>query len=336
MIKRDPRRKSPVFVAWSFMRRAESMRPVFEYRHVVMDYQLPRRWLRPAEYVLKCLATVGLILRDRPSEIWVQLAPTPLLYAGALGSRLLGGRPLIADCHNSMLELPWIEHPFAKRILASCAAIIVHNEQVRAQAVAIGLPADRICVIEERPALQIGWGGGSVDVGGAPTIVLPASFNADEPIGEVVDAARMLPDVSFVITGDFRRARGRHDLSDVPANVRLTGYLQKDAFDEVLRSADVLLGLTDRPDVQLSSAGEGIGAGCPMVLSDTPTLRDLYATGTVFIRENKAGAIATGVATALAERSRLRTELRKLADERMRRWSAQAESLQSLLASHGS
>jgi hypothetical protein len=97
-------------------------------------------------------------------------------------------------------------------------------------------------------------------------------------------------------------------------------------------TTDAVLALTKLTDAQLSSAGEAVGAGQPMVLSDTPVTRDLYPKGGVFVDTYSPASIVAGCRTVIRDASRLTEEVLLLRDERYARWWAQAESIKELIA----
>ena len=135
-----------------------------------------------------------------------------------------------------------------------------------------------------------------------------------------------------MLAGDANRAAGRHDIARLPENVVLPGYLTGADLDSAIASADAILALTKLDDAQLSSAGEAIGAGRPMVLSDTPVTRDLYYQGGVFVDTYSPASILKGCRAAIEGGARLAAESLALRDERYARWRSQAESIHEVLA----
>ena len=108
--------------------------------------------------------------------------------------------------------------------------------------------------------------------------------------------------------------------------MRLSGWLEAPEYQRLLRDVDLLVGLTTEEHVQLSGANEAVGNGCPMVLSDTRTLRELFPRGTVHVPNTRTG-LADGLRRALEDIERLRVEVAELRVERLARWTAQAEDV---------
>ena len=328
-----------VFVVWrAYQGRVDAMQRVFGYDAFYYGRSFPRRW-RPAEYLLKFFATLKLFARRRPSVVWLQLPPTPLMYLGALYKALARDATLVADCHNSLFTRPWIRTPGLWRVLNRVVDIaLVHNEYVRARALTLGLDDERCLVLETRPATPASAGdvGSADDAGGIqrPWVLFPAGFDADEPIAAFFAAARRVPDVTFVVTGDVRRAREAYGRDAIPENVVLTGWVDVARYKSFVRGADLVLGLTLVEGIQLSVANEGIGYGKALVLSDTELLRALLPKGAVYVKPDPDD-IASGVRTALARRSQLEIEAKELRAERVERWTKQAAVVEERLRMRG-
>jgi glycosyltransferase involved in cell wall biosynthesis len=111
-------------------------------------------------------------------------------------------------------------------------------------------------------------------------VVVPASFDPDEPVEAVLDAAVRHPDVEVVITG--RDAAGWVDPAAVPANVVLTGYLARSGYEALLAGAAVVCSLTTLDDCMQQAGYEAMAWGRPLVTSDTDVLRDYFGAAAVY------------------------------------------------------
>jgi hypothetical protein len=322
-----------LFIAWvAYQRRSVSMQPHFGYELEFLTFAFKNRWLRPLEYLFKAWQTWALFFRSRPQVIWVQLPPTPILHLAYL-YKILFDRSvqLIADCHNATFRSPWITLPGVRSLLNHCDMLIVHNTWVEEQAKSLNLDASRLFVLEDPPATVQCPDDRDQTAYSRPWFVFPCSFNRDEPIEMVLQAARLLPNMTFVLTGNPSRARGIHDLSNIPANVKLTGFLPEGEFDRLLCSADAILGLTQLEGIQLSVANEALGIGQPMILSDTQTLKTLFYKGAVYVNSSSPEAIATGCQTVLTEKQALIQQVYELRQERTQGWLNKSEEIIDIL-----
>jgi glycosyltransferase involved in cell wall biosynthesis len=322
-----------LFIAWvPFQRRQISMAPLLGFEPVFLPIRQTARILRPAQYLANGLKTLSLLKSRRPSVIWVQLPQVPLLTIALLYKRWFDpGVRIIADCHNRILNPPWSKWPRLTAQLNACDVVVVHNSAVIPKVSALGVRHDLLRLLEDPPAIIRGKVTSALSFP-HPWMLFLASFNPDEPVQELFEAARQAPDIHFVLAGDANRASGRHKILEYPENVILPGYLSGADLDSAICSADAILALTKLEDAQLSSAGEAIGAGRPMVLSDTPVIRDLYYKGGVFVDTYSPASIVMGCRTAIEDGGRLAAESVALRDERLTRWRTQAESVNEVLA----
>ena len=95
-----------------------------------------------------------------------------------------------------------------------------------------------------------------------------------------------------------------------------------------------MLGLTIYDGIQLSVASEALGAGKPMVLSDTTTLKKLFYQGSVFVDSSSAQSIAKGCLQALDQRYTLAEEVRELSMIRAVQWQRDARVILSEIQQH--
>lgn len=326
-----------LFIAWvPFQRRSVSMQEHFGYDLEFISLSLKKRFLRPFEYVVKAVKTLGLLVTQRPEVLWLQLPPTVLLYLGYVYRALLKrDAVIIADCHNATFRKPWIVLPGVVSLLNRCALVLVHSEQVEQQAKALGISPALVYLLEDPPgAIALSKAAPAEDTQLSytyPWVLCPCSFNRDEPIEELIAAARLVPKVTFVITGKPSRAKGIHDLSDLPSNVVLSGFLALEEFDRLLVNTDVILGLTKLDGIQLSAAVEAVSVGTPMVLSDTVLLKKLFYKGAVYVDSNRPESLAEGVRQAIADRETLSQDVADLKKERQLSWLNQTSKVNSLL-----
>lgn len=317
-----------VHVAWaSFQRRQVSMAPLcgFEVAFMPLDKSLSR-WRKAWAYLRLGVQTWRKLRAERPQTVWVQLPQVPLLWV-ALAYRAMSGSRVrvVADCHNMQLRPPWATLPLARWALRRADAVLVHNVDMERKAALLGWRMSRVVVMEDVPPV----GMDTAPKGLArqqlpaprPWVVFPGSFAADEPITELLQAARLAPGLSFIITGRTQNAaRHGHDLSALPANVWTPGFLPVEVFDDLLREADCVLALTREEGIQLSVCNEALGFGKSLVVSDTALLRRLFADAAVMVDSREPAAIVAGCRQALAEQDQRGPLSRELAARRLTSW----------------
>lgn len=273
-----------------------------------------------ARWVEQALRTLGLLRRVRPSMLFVQ-NPSLALTTLAVMVRRLFGYYLVVDAHNEGVR-PFIRSGrivqwLTRRLLRGADATIVTNAALAKHVAAAG---GRPLVLPDslpEPDLPARI---TPDVD-APDVAVISSFMSDEPIGEIVAAARMLPDLRFAFTGDAARFRRRG--VELPPNVRLTGYLAERAFWKLLSQSPLICDLTLKPDCLVCGAYEALALAKPMVLSDNPATRELFGPAAV-LTNNRPENIATAVRTALVERVDLECRAQALRHGYVAPWDGQA------------
>lgn len=315
-----------LFIAWvPFQRRSISMKSYFGYDLEFLSLSFKNRILRPLEYIIKTWKTLHLFLQLQPKTIWVQLPPTPILHLACFYKTFFKHQlRIIADCHNSTFRPPWIKFPGTITLLNLCDLILIHNDSVKDQAIANGVNSEHLYVLEDPPVLIEDTTAQNQELFYHPWILCPCSFNNDEPIQAIFDAARLAPEITFVLTGKVSRAKGIHDLSNIPLNIKLLGFLPTIEFDRLLYDTDIVLGLTKLDGIQLSVANEAVGFGKPMVLANTQVLHKLFYKGAIYVDAIDPHSIAQGCREALLKKSQLAIEVKELSLERQQRWLSQA------------
>lgn len=322
-----------LFIAWiKFQRRAVSMQPYFQYKLKFFDNLFHDRKLKIIDYLYNSFRTLLYLIKAKPSIIWIQLPPTPLLYVALIYRFFFRNTKIVADCHNGLFSNKWIPYLKGGKYLNKVDIIIVHNNVIKDIALKAGLLASKVNVLETKPADQVPDFSSDFDLGiVGPWVLMPCAFADDEPISVVFEAAKLIPDNKIVISGNTKRAEGRHDLSNPPDNVILTGYLSTKDYEALILKSSAILGLTTEKHIQLSVANEATGFEKPMILSNTALLKELFNKGAVFVDTMDSSSIAYGITSAISSLSELEDGVKQLKIERNIRWSSQADIIKRKL-----
>jgi hypothetical protein len=303
-----------IFLAWeryhartSLLGRALGAQPRFVHR--LGRVRGPRLLLK---YLLQTIDTVAILLRERPAAVLVQTPPVFGAVLATLYAAVFPRTRVILDLHSgSFLSDKWTwALPLQRWCSRRAQMNIVHMHSLL--------------------SLMESWGAAAMDLGyvfeaGAPgteppgplapgtRIVVPCSFNTDEPVALVLEAARRLPDVTFYLTGNAERmpAALRRDR---PANVALTGYLAVPAYLGLLQAADAVLALTTQDQTFQTGGAEAVWLSRPLILSDWPELRQVFTRGTVFVPHTADGLIA-GVRAVQTHQADLIADMKVLKGE---------------------
>jgi glycosyltransferase involved in cell wall biosynthesis len=279
---------------------------------------LPQFGSRPStvlfKYIGQWIRTAHVLRDERPDVVFVM---TPPLFAAlpAFWYAWRRGKHVVLDAHSAAFLHPrWRRFQWLQRALCRRAATtLVHNahlaEVVRRMDAHATLVSDVPVVYESiepfaRPA--------------AFTVGVVCSFNPDEPVAQIVDAARRLPEVRFFITGNPKYVPAEL-ATGLPANVALTGFLSVPAYGGLLAAVDVVMSLTTRDHTMLRAAYEAIYQGTPVIVSDWPLLREAFDEGAAHV-DNTAAGIADAIRRVRKDCAAFREGARRLRERKLHRW----------------
>ncbi len=286
------------------------------------------RWRpHPAiRYILCTLDTVWYVARRRPRSIVVTNPPVVAGLVALACGRLIGS-PVVLDSHPGAFG--------AQGDTVSARLQGVHRWLVR--------HVDGCIVASEPWVDQVReWGGAAVEVHEAPGLDAPARATTvtdqlhifcvgrlapDEPFEEMIEAAHLVPDVVFLVTGDVQRVPTLPDRA--PSNVTFTGFLPKDEYESALLEADVIMTLTTEPSSVMRAAYEAVYPRRPLIVTDWPIGLNLFPYA-VHVH-NDAGSIAEGVRRARDEFGELARQADAARDVQLTRWSTQIPQLRRML-----
>lgn len=326
--KQDLRERNRLWVTWERHRRSTELADVLGVPIKTLVSDLPY----PLRIMLLGIKTTLLLIRKRPRLLFVQ-NPSLMLAALACVLKPLCGYRLVVDRHSNFVIRTLDPNRLVRKIFDSISHFtvrhadltIVTNAPLRDLAAGWG---GRGFVLEDKlPDLGPGEDAG---LGRGAHVVFICTFSTDEPVAEVVAAARMLPPgITVHITGDSRRADP--DLvAAAPANVRFTGFLPEARYVGLLRGCDLVMALTTRPHTMLCGAYEAVSAGKPMVISDHKAMTGYFHRG-AFSTDNSPADMASSITAALDHAHGLTVAVGKLRSMLENEWKNRFEDLQAEL-----
>lgn len=291
-----------------------------------------RRWVL-LRYLASCLLTLAGLLRHRPRSVAVTNPPVvPGLVVAAYGA--LTRTPYLLDSHTSSFGVKG--NAMARRSLGvhrwlarRSAAVMVTTRSWVEEVERWG--ARGIVVHEAPPAWTVAQRPPAHD---RPRVLFVGIFSEDEPVEEVVAAARELPDVDVAITGPLDRCPPELRAS-APTTVSFVGFLGPEDYRRQLEESDVVLALTTEPTSVMRAAYEGVYARRAVVVSDWPNLREVFPLARH--AANRGPDLAAAVRAALAEDPAQRSERAGRARElQLERWQQQVTAMRTALGLDGS
>jgi glycosyltransferase involved in cell wall biosynthesis len=322
--------KGGVFVAWKSECHRSSMTSRFFNltTYFISHFSARALAVKALAYVTQSMETVWVLFRDRPNVVFVLNSPPFLLLSMAVYCVTMCV-PFVLDCHTGQyVDRKWAWFlPFYKWFTRRALFNLNHN------------PRDQ--------KLVESWGGKSfmiAEIPGEvkleekarrlprPNAVFVCSFSGDEPLEELFEAARKLPDVRIYVTGDYRKAR-EAVFSDIPGNIELTGFLDRQEYLRLIAAADVVVSLVVRTNSMQMAATEAIALGVPIVATDSAVIRESFGGGGEFT-DNSPGDIAARIRKVLKDREVYHAGMLEVRGERRRVKKALAKEIEAFWTSY--
>jgi glycosyltransferase involved in cell wall biosynthesis len=279
--------------------------------HLIHYFQFKRPAYAPLKYILQSVSTWRCLWRDEPELVLVASPPVFAIIAVWLYCQLFQARYVI-DAHTGVFDdkrWTWVL-PLSRFLSRKALATIVTNRYLQQQVETWGAKALVIGDVPvEFPATPF------EDLGSGSHVAVINTFSQDEPLDEILKAAKKLPEIEFHITGNLSHSR-RELTESPPSNVRFTGWLSETDYAALLRTVDVVMCLTTHDHTMQRGAYEAMALGKPLITSDWCLLRETFNDGTIHVN-NSADDIGRAITVAIENRSELSIGMGRLAGKRL-------------------
>ena len=261
------------------------------------------------KYILASFKTLIVLHKESPEIIFVQNPPIFVVLVVWFYC-ILSGAHYVVDTHSATFtSRRWIAFLWLYRFLAKRALTnILHNEPLSQIVTNWDAPA---IVLEDAPQLYTDR---KYPFAEGINVVLVCRYSNDEPIYEVIEAARRLRNVNFYITGSIKNAPKEIKII-VSKNVILTDYLAREDYVALLMGCDIVVSLTTNDNTMQCGAHEALELGRPIITSNWPVLKEYFSKGTIHI-DNTASSLVTAIKNMRAEHNHYLNEIRILREER--------------------
>ena len=318
-----------MFVTWERHRRTRGLAAHFGLSLHEVEGQGPRF----RRYWRQLAGTYGKLRSGAGTLIFVQ-NPSIVLTVFVLCWRALARKQcvVVMDAHNEAVVpeiFPWkVVRLVAAWAIRKADFTIVTNDSLAQKVHALGgrplvLP-DSLPDVAPAPVRALG---------AAPVLrlLVIATYASDEPIAEILEAARQLVGCAeFQFTGNFRKLDPAV-VAAVSPNVTFLGFVTDEDYWDRMRAVDAVVDLTLLDDCLVCGAYEAVALGRPLVLSDTRALRDYFRQGAVYCSKEPA-AIVSAVRQLQADYARLSEEVARLRPLLQAEWGGQAAAVVTELA----
>lgn len=326
-------KKKSVWITWERQRRSVELAKAFGARYHELLRSSDDIPLAPIRYFFLSLKTILIIFRERPEIIFAQ-NPSIILASLLCKLKKVGKYKLVIDRHSNFKldnledrQLKWRFFHYLSRYSVGIADLTIVTNEYLCRLVNSWhgqgyILQDKLPELKDEKFIKLD---------GEKNIVFISTFSADEPIEEVINAARKL-DNSWVvyITGNYKGYKRTKDTEKLPNNLILTGFLPEKEYQSLLSSADLLVVLTMQAHTLNCGAYEGIALGKPLVLSDTEEIRSYFCKGVIYSKPF-AESIEKAIRGGIENRKVLTDEVTRLRKELTTDWNQRFESLTELI-----
>ena len=259
----------------------EIFQPVSNGQHSRLSLPMPGDPMQ--RLVIPNLIRIQKGLKALKPQIIVAITPGPFGLLGLIMAKLIGTR-FISAFHTDFEQLARIYfNPLsrtfangylrtANRILCkSSQAVLVNNSKLKEDVIALGATEVEVMGTPLQPAfLQ------------KPVAPPPASVNricfagrlaAEKNVDKIIQAARKLPSLEFIIGGDGPLRKSLQESAKDLQNVHFTGWLNREQLIEILDTSSLLL-LPSKLETFGSVALEAMARGRPALVSANAGIHD--------------------------------------------------------------
>lgn len=320
----EPQQRPITYISWAqFCSRSDSTAVrLGGVSHMVYSPEFGSRYLTIIfKYLSQSWKTLRILWKERPAAVFVMTPPVVACFSVFLYALLTRSRYVI-DAHTGAFVDPrWTPFLFLHAFFSRHAATtIVTNDHLAGIVRGWGAKATIVTdvpVIFAEPA----------DPGLAPgeNMVLVSTFTPDEPIENFLRAAAEIPDVTFHVTGNSKKASPElHALR--PSNVRFTGFLPDGEYVGLLQGCDAVIALTSENFTMQRGAYEAIYLGQPVVVTGFDVLRKSFHMGALYT-DNSVEDLVEAIQRMRVDRERLQADAEILREKKIAQWQEREREL---------
>lgn len=309
-----------VWITWEDHRRSKELANAFSASYVLLECNRNRL----IRYVVLTFKTIAFLLKNKPSVVFCQ-NPSIVLASLLCVLKSLFNYQLIVDRHsNFKFHTLQSKHPIwvlfhvlSNYSLRAANITIITNQYLKEFVESKGGVA---CVLPDKlPEMNFAR---EHHIKDGFNITFISTFSDDEPIFEVVEAAKLLGEgFNVFITGGYRKYKKINELNELkPVNAILTGFLPEEKYQEQLASSDLIIIITTFEYTLTCGAYEAVTLEKPMLLGTTKTIRDYFNKGALYTALTPE-ELAENIRKALDERDRLELEVKQLKLELLGDWN---------------
>lgn len=278
-----------VWFSWEDHRRSRELSREFNVKYLPITCDMARVFRYPYLSIL----TIYYLLRNKPSLVFCQNPSIVLSFLLVMLKSIFGYR-LVVDRHSNFKfeyknssNIKWkIFNWLSAFTIKRADFTIVTNDYLKSFCESLG---GRGLVLEDKlPCMDL------VDESVCPEslamkekyfdVMVVSTFDSDEPIGEIVDAAKRLPShIRVFFTGKYGQTFSEDERLELKEfGIFLLGFVDECSYQNLMYHSDLVLVLTKKEYILNCGAYEALSLLKPMVLSNTETIKNYFSSGCLY------------------------------------------------------
>lgn len=316
-----------VFITWAEQdSRAKSLAYHLEAKnYFIHSLNINTKFFAPLKYIINTFVTLNLLNKEDPDVIFVVNPPVFAVLIIWIYC-IFYNCTYIVDTHSvAFTAKRWSIFLWLYRFLSKRALInILHNKTLEQKVANWGAPTANIgeVIYQMKTGKTYPFRKGF-------NIVFVSIYAEDEPLEEVIEAARKILSVNFYITGSLARAP-KNIINEAPENVIFTDFLSDERYKALLKGSDIVVSLTKNDFTMQNGAYEALTLGRPIITSNWPVLHNTYYKGSICI-DNTSTSLISAINRIKHNHSRYIKEIKELKAELQSSWERKFSKLLELL-----
>jgi glycosyltransferase involved in cell wall biosynthesis len=293
--------------------------------HVYLNTRKGRLYA-PIKYAFQAIKSLLLLSDLRPNLVFVQAPPIFAALTVYIYSKVRRTK-FIIDSHTDALLASWWAWSLPVHSFLSRRGIttIVTNRYLESLVSGWGASA---FVLVDPPIYNLSLE--EVHINRKDfNVMMVSSVSYDEPINNVLEAVRNIPDVNLYISGKFPERRP-NIVEEAPENVRFTGFLPDDQYYGLMKAVQAVMSLTTENHTIQSGANEALWMGKPIITSDWSILRETFSKGTIHV-DNSVEGIYEAICRMRNNYKDYEEELCEFQIEQKQKWENRLSNLFGLI-----
>ena len=260
----------------------------------------------------------------KPEVLIIQNPSIVLAFFCSLTKRIFGFR-LAVDAHNEAID-PVVYDYLPIRLIGRLVIYlsdytIVTNSSLADQVTDRGgRPLILPDAIPEFPKQQP-----RIPDNGDTYVLVISTVAPDEPLDVVLDSARQLDDVRFVVTGNKQRFLERYG-PDIPDNVRLSGFVPDEKYWQLISDATVVVDLSTMADCLVCGSYEAVAVERPLILTRNRATEEVYSESAILV-ENDPDELSAAIINALQNNEEWSRRMKEFRRSYSKRWRELADGV---------